>query len=471
MVLSVMIFYAFSQNESLRLDEAQSLWQSSRTPLGILNLIGQDVHVPLYPLLLHGWLLTFGNNVVAARWLSFLFFLLSIPVLYLVGKRIYNDEISLFATVMFSISPFMNWYGGETRMYSLFVLITLINIYFFLGILKINNPGSWVGFGTSALLGIYTHYFFLFILLVDLIFLIFNKDILKKNTLLRFSGTLAILAVLFSPWLIYVYRLDKVLNSTPHLLPPTSIDLFNSFSQFIIGFQTDYLNTVFLSLWPVIVLFGFLALRKNIKVSSETIYLALIFSLPVAFAFFASIFFRPIYLTRYLIFTLPPMYLLISWIFYRRDRFLSYFFYSLIFVIMITGLTIQAFSSLTPTKEGYREAVAYLDSNSTPSDIIVVSAPFTIYPVLYYYNGASMVATLPIWDQTKIGAIPPFSEDRLPQEIESLKGSHSSMWLLLSYDQGYSDIIRIYMDTHFERLTEQNFSPGLNLYQYKLRYD
>ncbi len=35
-------------NQSLRLDEAQSLWQTSHASWKILSIVAQDVHVPLY---------------------------------------------------------------------------------------------------------------------------------------------------------------------------------------------------------------------------------------------------------------------------------------------------------------------------------------------------------------------------------------------------------------------------------------
>src|SRR6185369_18079119 len=64
----------FFINGSLRLDESQSLWQVSRSIGGILTIIAGDVHVPLYHLVLHYWLLLFGNTVPVARLLSLSFF-------------------------------------------------------------------------------------------------------------------------------------------------------------------------------------------------------------------------------------------------------------------------------------------------------------------------------------------------------------------------------------------------------------
>ena len=464
--LSVYVFQGFS----IRLDESQSVWQSSHSPLTILNLIGQDVHVPLYPMILHGWIVAFGNDVGTIRILSLIFFLLSIPIFYVLGRRIYPAGIVLFATVLFSISPFMNWYANEARMYSLLVLVSLINMYFFIGITKNNSTSSWLGFTVSALFGIYTHYFFWLLLLSSLIFYVFNRHLFAPKAFRNILFTTIILVVAFAPWVTFVVLLGKVSNSTPNLLPPTSVDLFNTFSAFFIGFQNDYINTIFLSLWPILTLFGFMSLRRGIKVDSKTIYMLLVFVIPIAIAFFVSAYFRPIFLSRYVIFALPAMYLLACWFLYRFPRGLVYFFSVIIAIMCVGGLVLEVVSASTPVKEDYRGVSQYLESNAGAGDVIVVSAPFTIYPIMYYYHGADTITTLPIWDQNKIGPIPPFSEERLPQEIDTIRDSHSNVWVVLSYDQGYSEKIRIYFDTHFERLLTKTFSPGLILYEYKLRY-
>src|SRR3954469_3864383 len=102
-----MAFLVFS-HQSLRLDESQSLWQTSHTPSKILNIIAQDVHVPLYHFLLHFWQLFLGNSVIAGRALSLIFFLASIPAMYALGRRALGKKSSaLFATTLFAISPFM----------------------------------------------------------------------------------------------------------------------------------------------------------------------------------------------------------------------------------------------------------------------------------------------------------------------------------------------------------------------------
>jgi uncharacterized membrane protein len=465
--LSLSIFL----HQSLRLDEAQSLWQTSRTPEKILNLVAQDVHVPLYHIVLHFWQLFVGNSVYAGRILSLIFFVLSIPAVYFLGKRALNKHVGIVAATLLAASPFMNWYGNEIRMYSLMTLLTILCQYFFITIYKTRDRDAWIGYFLTCLFGIFTHYFFFFVLIVQVIFYFMYRRLFPEHSLRKFIVIAAILLILFAPWVYYVRSLDMVNNATPLLVAPTSVNVFNAFSQFLFGFQNDHLNTILVSLWPLTVLLGFLALRANKKVPPETVYLLLSILIPIAAAFMISVTLVPLFASRYLILTIPSVYLFIGWIFSTYPEALRKIFTALLMFSMLAGLAVEAYSPTAPVKEDYRKATEFLQQYATPQDVIILSAPFTVYPFEYYYKGTTEIQTLPMWNRFVTGPIPGFDESKLPQEVETLKGSHEKAFVVLSYDQGYEETIRLYMDTNFERLEMKTFSPGLTIYVYRLRYD
>ncbi len=468
--LSVFIF----SRQSLRLDEAQSLWQTSRSPLKMFNIIAQDVHVPFYHLMLHFWQVFLGNGVATARALSMIFFIAAIPAMYFLGKLAYNKNAGLYAALLLSVSPFMNWYGNEIRMYSLFTLVVILHQYCFIKLYKTTDPARrrswWWAYGIVSLFGIFTHYFFLFSIVSQGLFYLFNRDLFQPGDFKKFLGIIVLLMIAFSPWIYYVLKLGSISNSSPLLEAPTSVNIFNTFSQFLFGFQIDYVNTILVSLWPLLVLFGFFGLQKNKKPSSDTLYFLTALIVPMALAFIVSIAFRPLYLSRYLILSLPPLYMVIIGFFANLPPTIKKVFQILLVVLMAATLFIEAFSALTPVKEDYKAATDYLMANAKADDAIVVSAPFTIYPVEYYYHGSSVLSTLPIWDRASYGPIPPFDSATLPQQIATISQNHQNLWLLLSYDQGYQETLRLYFDTHYQRLTVMHFSPGLDLYEYKIRY-
>lgn len=471
MLFVIALSMFFFSGQSLRLDEAQSLWQSSHTPAKILNVIAQDVHVPLYHMILHFWQLFMGNDVTGARVLSLFFFVLTIPAMYLLGTFAYNRSIGLFGALLFSISPFLNWYGNEIRMYSLFTLITILNQFFFLKLYRKNATHAWVGYTLTVLLGIYTHYFFFLVLATQALFYIMYRHRFAVGSFKKFLIVAAVAAVAFSPWLYYVYNLGSANNTRPLLQAPTTINLFNTFSQFIFGFQNDHLNTLLVSLWPLTVLIGVLALRSHRRVSSVTIFFLLSLVLPIALVFIFSSVMRPIFVTRYLILTVPALYLFLGWVFSTYPKELRVTFKTILVGSMLLTLGVQAVSAAVPLKEDYRSAAYYLTEHAVPQDVIILSAPFTVYPFEYYYKGHADIETLPRWDRFTTGAIPPFDPEKLEAEIETIKANHQIAWVLLSYDQGYESDVKQAFDTRFHRVDVKNFSPGLNLYAYKLRYD
>jgi len=480
-ILALLLFIAvisffFLSRQSLRLDEAQTLWQSSRSPSGILWIVAQDVHVPLYHILLHFWQMPLGNSVPTVRLFSLAFFLASIPLTYLVGKKAFSKNIAIFATALMAISPFLNWYGNEVRMYSLLLFVTLLNQYFFLGLFvggeteKSSRP-HWTGFVLSAFFGIFTHYFFWFILLIEGVFFLFYRKIFPPKTFRNLALLALLLLLSVLPWFWYVRSIGIINNSDPLLGKPSSVNFFNTFSQFLFGFQNDHLNTIIVSLWPLSVALAFLSLRKNLRTPPQVVFFFLSALLPIVLAFFISVFVRPLFLTRYLILTVPSLFLFFSWFLSAYSKRLSLVLKTGLVLIMLITLITQIRDSNLPVKENYRDAAAFLSARAKAEDVIIVSAPFTIYPLEYYYNGPSKMTTLPLWDRFKTGAIPAFSEQDLPTEVAEINGSHRLAYLVLSYDQGYENNIRYYFDTHFQRLEEKIFSNGLRVYVYKLRYD
>lgn len=474
-VLAATFSFLVFQHQSLRLDEAQSLWQTSRSVPAMLTLVASDVHVPLYHLLLHGWEKFFGNDVSTARLLSLLFFLLSIPALALLGAYIYNERVGIYSAFLLTVSPFMNWYGNELRMYSLFTLLTILNQYFFVRIIRNHLKGNgdliWLGYIVTAILGMYTHYFFNFLFIAQAIFIILHLHLFARETLFRFIRAACIALIAFTPWLVLVANVGQAGSPAPQLPVPDSVNLFNTFSQFLFGFQTDHVNTLIVSLWPLSILLVFMTLQRNKEVSTETIYLVISILVPIALAFIVSISFRPLFLSRYLILSLPGVYLILSWIFSVYPNQVGRIAKGGLALIMVIMLGLESWSAATPVKEDYRAASTYLMQHAAPGDAILITAPFTIYPVEYYYRGSASLQTSPEWDRLKVGPIPAYSEEELKKQIEKLRDRYQRVWVLFSYDQGYEEDMKFYLDTHLERKGRWAFSPGLELRQYQLQYN
>lgn len=471
MAIPLLLSGLFFLHQSLRLDEAQSLWRTSRSVGDIMTIVAGDVHVPLYHMLLHFWRMYVGDSVASARLLSLLFYIVSIPALYALGRYVYSRNVALFATFLYVISPFMNWYANEARMYTLFTLLVIINQYLFLRIARNDDSDHvWAGYVGTAVLGVFTHYFFLLNVLSQAVFFLLRRSLFPAHALKRFLFSGAVIAGSFIPWAFFVLHIGTANFQSPLLTTPSTVNLFSSVSQFLFGFQNDNINTIVLSLWPLTVIMVLLSMRR-VKMQPQTEYFILTLLVSIATPFIISFMVTPVFVTRYLIFTIPSLYLLLSSALSvytpRATRTARY----AIGAVMLLMLAIEVVSPTTPVRENYAQAAQYLSARSTPQDTIVLSSPFTIYPVQYYYRGSSPIETLPIWNQYAYGAIPPFKAENLDSDVKTVTGSSQHVFLLLSYDQGYEKNIKDYFDSHYERVDVQQFSRDLTLYEYQLRYD
>ena len=455
---------------SLRLDEAQSLWQTSHSLAGTLKVVAQDVHVPLYHVILHFWQLFVGTGIESARYLSLGFFIATIPIVYILARRVLSINWSLFVVFLFSFSPFMNWYANEARMYTLLALVVTLSQYYFIRLIETAGKKGWIGYTITAMLGVYTHYFFIFNLMSQGIYFIFNRRKFAKGTLKRLIFLAVALLVWLSPWLIYFYFLGLARNTSPNLSPPSTVDFSNVYSQFLFGFQNNNINTILVSSWPILVVATLFSVKYGQRLNKKMGYILVAVFVPVLLAFGLSYTISPFFLSRYMIASLAPLLILAVWFISNYKKRFSFVIASA-FIIILTVVSVQQyFSSSTPVKENYKTVAEVLNKQVNPSDIIVLSAPFTIYPFQYYYNGDAKVASLPIWDRTVPGAIPSFDESQLPEQVSDLNSNHQYVYLLLSYDQGYEEQIFQYYEQRFERVSNRQFSDDLNLFVYRVGY-
>ena len=93
----------------------------SLAQLGSWSSIVNPGNPPLYYSVLHGWL-RFGDSEAALRIPSMVFGVLTIPLVYALGRTIRDHRLGLVAALLFAISPFQVWYSQEARGYSLVTL-------------------------------------------------------------------------------------------------------------------------------------------------------------------------------------------------------------------------------------------------------------------------------------------------------------------------------------------------------------
>jgi hypothetical protein len=141
-VLRVMLL----DTKGMWLDETFSVWVANQSVVDMLQwIIKIDHHPPLYYLLLHTWIAFIGDTPYTVRLLSALIGAGTIPVIYLIGKRISGTMVGLAAAMILAHSPFHIYYAQETRMYTLLTFTAAAAIYALLRLLTDSRSGMPIG--------------------------------------------------------------------------------------------------------------------------------------------------------------------------------------------------------------------------------------------------------------------------------------------------------------------------------------
>lgn len=152
-------------------DEAIAVGIAQRPVGQIPHYLGFDGSPPLWYILLHGWIGVFGHSEVATHFFSLVVSLLAIPVAWWCGRALFGPRAARAAALLAAVSPYLAYYGTETRMYALLGVLSMVAVTAFLrfwqeagdGDLR-GAAGRWLaGAAVAAVAVLYTHNWGLFL--------------------------------------------------------------------------------------------------------------------------------------------------------------------------------------------------------------------------------------------------------------------------------------------------------------------
>jgi len=121
-------------SQSFWYDEGWTSWAVNQSWRGMMDLLAQDNHPPLYFAVLKLWAAIFGRGDVALRGFSLLADLGMVALLYALGRRLWNTGVGALAALCASISPPLVMYAQEARMYSLVTALVVAATYCLAGL-------------------------------------------------------------------------------------------------------------------------------------------------------------------------------------------------------------------------------------------------------------------------------------------------------------------------------------------------
>jgi len=151
----------------LWLDEALTV-NIARLPLGdIPGALGRDGAPPLYYWVLHAWMAVLGTGDLAVRSLSGVASALTLPVVWLIGRRLGGERAAWGAAVVLAVNPFAIRYATEARMYSLVALLVALGLLAALRAYERPTVARLAQVAVAAAAVLYTHYWGIYLLVAS----------------------------------------------------------------------------------------------------------------------------------------------------------------------------------------------------------------------------------------------------------------------------------------------------------------
>ncbi len=293
--------------ESLWRDEAFSVLLARRDFIEIIYLAAKDYTPPLYYLILKTWMIFFGDSEIIIRSLSLVFYFLSLIVFFLILERVKMKQIFMYlALVVFATVPGFLYYAFEARPYAMLTLFSLASFY----TLLTNRPKINFFFN---ILGFFTHYFFLFVFLVQGVYLLADRKLFSL-----FRRYIYIFGLIIFIWFVFLVYIKSYILSSSFWIEKISLqDIWRSFfiiwTGYIQGWEEQPKFFNLFSILFFIIFFAhllyFLRIYKKhlLKQQNMRRFFLVVFLwafAPVFIGIFVS-FFKSVFIPRYFIFVLP----------------------------------------------------------------------------------------------------------------------------------------------------------------------
>ncbi|MGD8397392.1 MAG: glycosyltransferase family 39 protein [Anaerolineae bacterium] len=159
LAVALALRWRYVQEISLFVDEFVTAWAARMVPRTGLPIFPSG---NIYP---HGLLFTYlevpfvlgAFDETLARTPALIVSLATLPVAYLVGRRMLSEEAGLAAAAAMAVDPAFIVWGGRARMYGLLQLLALLAIYVYYRGLAEDRPGLRYGAMGLLVAGIFTH--------------------------------------------------------------------------------------------------------------------------------------------------------------------------------------------------------------------------------------------------------------------------------------------------------------------------
>jgi hypothetical protein len=472
-IIYMLALFFLSYEVSIWEDECYTLNTTSRNFQEVITQsYSFEAQPPLYFILLKGWRF-FNDSVLFARLFSVMFITLAAYFIKKLFDLISGPEGNRWLFVIFLLNPFTIWAAIEIRSYAMIIFLSTLSIYSFHQYLINDNKRYLCFFLAVTLLGIYTQYLFVFLILS----LMFSLLVIRGwKVFQRVCIYLIPVVILFLPNILFISHDISIQKTTLFAWKSTIYLILQTPSNLLLGLSNISRN------WKLVIIFfvGICSLfayyklyrsKKVIRIFEKINHILItIFFFIVLYAIgFSS--FKILYADLYMAVAFPLLVLLITVfkIFKHSTMILIYSLFSLYFLYLFV------INYKNPIKfYDFESITTYVEKIGKKNEPILFYRNGLSLPFQYYYNGINSLHPLPnpvTFDKDYLINI----KDTLT--LGDLIGRVSKEYILITDDKArflYSlnmnrDMIDEYLNNNFRTTLDTLYYGRSNQYYLRIR--
>jgi len=496
MLVGLALRAATINTRGLWVDETSSILQASGTLIQTIQSQLGGTHPPLFHMLLHGWMSVFGPGVISIRSFAMVFGVLAIPAAFWAGRVLYDRRVGLIAAGILTLSPYHIWYSQEARMYTMLMFFALLSVGCFALALDKNERRYWWAYFAVCLLGAFTHYLFLLLLIGQGIYYVVF-EILDREIRLGRSGerhytrgnprglirdvptlipyatvvfALAVPVIMWLDWAVFfppshnAVLVGAVINSgLGYGAPSPSLairfnDVVETVVELVFGSHNPAVAYGLVAMWPLTIYFGMLLMGGGRYVTRRTTML-LCSASGMLVVWGLGQWSGVVLLSRYLMPMAAPALILLASVIAQMRAKARNITIAVGVVICLLAYTSQSFDPNSILRYNTREVVQGVAAQAQPDDLILYE-PFYIDVIVNYYLPRQFVA----YGFPRFGANGQFrdSKAQLFEDLARIVGPARRVWIIRGFqnvpDIGYQSFLTdSWFKAHGFELTQHVF--------------
>lgn len=402
-VLAMGMNFSLVFNDSVWFDESFTMLTLKSGFRDIIQITIEDVHPPLYYLILKCITLVLGYSVPVAKVASLIpVFLAMVLGITFITRRFPNTgNKNFYAAILFicflSAMPSSLEENLEVRMYTWTMLfVTATGVYAFEAYFNPKRKKNWIILSITALAAAYTHYFGL-VAVAAVYLLLFFALIIKRKKVASCLISGVVCGIGYLLWLPFLWKQINLVKEG-YWIPEITLDKLLEYVLWL--FQGEFQNVwLFILTLAVALLIDNLLHRNDIsndtkEVTFSMLAFFLVFAGTILLGCILSIIMRPILVERYLFVCIGLLYIFLSYslTYFINNRKVKI---GVLTIVILTGLFAYSAKFDNEYRNGTEESKQIFAENISSADLVATNdfllGAHNGSPLLYYLPDNELV--------------------------------------------------------------------------------